>query len=243
MLKNCLVFLNQNKYKVAIFGLLLAASIISVVLVLARIAYSDSQKFRGLIWNLFLAWIPFVLAYAAYALSWRRVWVYIAIPVFAFLWLIFFPNAPYILTDLHYLSRISPDEAPLWYDIILLVWFSWTGMLLGLVSLYLMHEIVLRYFGRWLGWLFVLVVSGLSSAGIYIGRFLRWNSWDILGNPSELAMDLLGLVIDPSLRLLAFTTLFSVFFIFIYLTLYSFGHLLREQAAQTTPNPPGRSGQ
>jgi len=110
-------------------------------------------------------------------------------------------------------------------------------MLLGLVSLYLMHEIVQRNFGRWLGWAFVLVVSASSSAGIYIGRFLRWNSWDILGNPSEVAMDLLGLAIYPSLRLLAFTTLFGVFFIFIYLTLYSFGHLLREQEEHTTPNP------
>jgi uncharacterized membrane protein len=230
MLKTLLI---RNRYKIAIFGLLLGASLISVMLVAARMAYSNSIEYRGLIWNLFLAWIPFGLAYIAYALSWRRLWLYVLIPVFAFLWLIFFPNAPYILTDLQYLSRVSPS-APLWYDIILLVWFSWTGMLLGLVSLYLMHDIVHRNFGRWSGWLFVLVVSGSSSAGIYVGRFLRWNSWDILQNPSELAMDILGLVIDPSLRLLAFTTLFTSFFIFVYLVLYSFGHLLREQADITT---------
>jgi uncharacterized membrane protein len=149
----------------------------------------------------------------------------------------FFPNAPYILTDLQYLSRVSP-AAPLWYDIILLVWFSWTGMLLGLVSLYLMHDIVHRNFGRWPGWIFVMLVSSSSSAGIYIGRFLRWNSWDIIQNPSEFAMDILGLVIDPSLRLLAFTTLFTFFFIFVYLVLYSFGHLLREQADITAAQQP-----
>lgn len=227
-------FLIRNRYKLAVFGLLLGASFVSVMLVLARMVYSDTQQYRGLIWNLFLAWIPFLLAYGAYALSWKRLWLYVAIPLFAFLWLIFFPNAPYILTDLQYLGRTLPT-APLWYDIILLVWFSWTGMLLGLVSLYLMHEIVQRLFGRWLGWLFVLVVSASSGAGIYVGRFLRWNSWDILGNPAEVAMDLLGLVIDPSLRLLAFTSLFSAFFLFVYLTLYSFGHLLREQSEHTTP--------
>lgn len=227
-------FLLRNRYKLAIFGLLLGASIFSVALVVARIAYSNSQQYRGLVWNLFLAWIPFALAYAAYALSWNRLGLYILIPVFATLWLVFYPNAPYILTDLQYLSRISPD-APLWYDIILLVWFSWTGMLLGLVSLYLMHDIIHRNFGRWLGWIFVILVSGLSSAGIYVGRFLRWNSWDIIQNPSELAMDVLGLVIDPSLRLFAFTTLFTSFFMFVYLVLYSFGHLLREQAEVTAP--------
>ena len=235
MLQKVQAFLIRNRYKIAIFGLLTGASLFSVLLVVARMAYSDSQQYRGLIWNLFLAWIPFVLAYIAYALSWRRVWLYLAIPVFAFLWLIFFPNAPYILTDLQHLNRIT-NSAPLWFDVILLIWFSWTGMLLGLISLYLMHEIVQRHFGRWPGWIFVLVVSGLSSAGIYVGRFLRWNSWDILGNPSELAMDILGLAIDPSLRLLAFTTLFAVFFLFVYLTLYTFAHLFQEQVGQTTPH-------
>jgi uncharacterized membrane protein len=228
-------FLIRNRYKIAIFALLLGASLFSVLLVLARMAYSDSQQYRGLIWNLFLAWIPFILAYIAYALSWKKILLFFAIPIFALVWLAFFPNAPYILTDLQYLNR-EAVSAPLWFDIILLVWFSWTGMLLGLVSLYLMHEIVHRLFGRWIGWLFVLIVSGLSSAGIYIGRFMRWNSWDILGKPSELAMDLLGLVIDPSLRLFAFTTLFAIFFLFVYLTLYTFAHLFREQVEQTMPH-------
>ena len=129
-------FLFRNRYKIAIFGLLLGASIFSVLLAVARMAYSDSRQYSNLIWNLFLAWIPFVLAYIAYALSWRRIWLYIAIPVFAFLWLIFYPNAPYILTDLQHLSRVT-NNAPLWFDVILLVWFSWTGMLLGLISLYM----------------------------------------------------------------------------------------------------------
>ena len=235
MLGPFLAFLTRNKYKLAIIGLLLGASLLSVFMLIARMAYSDTQQFRGLIWNLFLAWIPFVLAYIAYALSWRRPWLYIAIPVFAFLWLIFFPNAPYILTDLQYLNR-SAATAPLWFDVLLLVWFSWTGVLLGVISLYLMHEIIQRNFGRWPGWFFVLVVSGLSSAGIYVGRFMDWNSWDIVSNPSELAMDMLGLVIDPSLRLFAFTALFTIFFLFVYLTLYTFAHLFREQIEQTSPH-------
>ena len=234
MLKTIQSFIVRNRYKIAIFALLSGASLFCAFLFIARMAYSDSQQYRGLVWNLFLAWIPFALAYIAYALSWKRSWLYLVIPFFAFLWLIFFPNAPYILTDLQYLNtNVTP--VPLWFDIILLVWFSWTGMLLGLISLYLMHEIVHRHFGRWPGWIFVLVVSGLSSAGIYVGRFMRWNSWDIIGNPTGLAMDVLGLVIDPSLRLLAFTTLFAVFFLFVYLTLYTFAHLFREQIEQTTP--------
>lgn len=227
-------FFIRNRYKIAIFSLMLGASMLSVLLVGARMAYSDSGRYGGLVWNLFLAWIPFILAYIAYALSWKRIFLYVAIPVFAFLWLIFFPNAPYILTDLQHLATES-NAAPVWFDVILLVWFSWTGMLLGLVSLYLMQEIVRRAFSRWVGWIFVLIMSGMSSIGIYLGRFVRWNSWDVLQEPSEVAISILGLVIEPSLRLLVFTFLFTLFFLFIYLTMYAFGHLLREGSEQTAP--------
>ena len=180
--------------------LITAASVVCVILVLARIAYSNSYGYVGLIWNLFLAWIPFALAYFAYILSWRKLSIYIAIPIFVFLWLIFFPNAPYILTDLQHLGQTSAGDSlwnsanvPIWYDVILLIWFSWTGMLLGIISLNLMQEIIRREFGRWFGWMFVLIVAGLSSAGIYVGRFIRLNSWDILKNPTNTAVESLGL--------------------------------------------------
>jgi uncharacterized membrane protein len=143
--------------------------------------------------------------------------------------LIFFPNAPYILTDLQHLAK-ETSSAPVWYDVIVMVWFSWTGLLLGLVSLYLMHDIVHRTFGRWLGWSFVFFVSGLSSFGVYLGRFVRFNSWDLLGDPKEIVVTILGLAIDPTRRLVAFTILFAVFYLFVYLTLYSFAHLLQEQS-------------
>ena len=226
-MKKMIDFINQHRYKIAIFGLMAGASVICIFLVTARIAYSDSQRFRGLLWNLLLAWIPFLLSYAASALSWRKLSLYLVLPAAAFLWLIFFPNAPYILTDLQYLAKAGAS-APLWYDVIVMVWFGWTGLLLGIVSLYLMHDIVQRTFGRRLGWFFVISVSVLSSFGVYLGRFVRFNSWDILNDPKEIVVTILGLAIDPSLRLVAFIVLFSVFYIFVYLTLYSFAHLVRE---------------
>jgi uncharacterized membrane protein len=222
-------FILRNRYKIAIFGLMTFASAVCVLLVAARIAYSDSGRYTSLIWNLFLAWIPFLLAYLAYTLSWKKQLLYFVIPLAAFLWLIFFPNALYILTDLQHLAK-ETSKAPLWYDVIMLVWFSWTGLLLGLVSLYLMHDIIQRTFGRALGWAFVFIASGASSFGVYLGRFVRFNSWDILNDPKEIAVTILGLAIDPSMRLIAFTILFAVFYLFVYLTLYSFGHLLQEQS-------------
>jgi len=229
MIQKAKYLFQYHRYKIAIFGLMAFSSLVCVTLVAARIEYSDTTRHLGLVWNLFLAWIPFALAYLAYALSWKKPLLYYMLPITASLWLIFFPNAPYILTDLQHLARYSAS-APLWYDVILMVWFSWTGLLLGLVSLYLMHDIIHRTFGRLPGWAFVFIVSGLSSFGVYLGRFVRFNSWDLLNDPKEVAVTVLGLVIDPSMRVIAFTVLFAVFYLFVYITLYSFAHLVQEKS-------------
>ena len=237
----------QNRYSIAVFVLLNVACAVCLGLVFARVAYSESDRHLGLIWNLFLAWIPFMLAYFTHAVSWRRATLYIILPFIAFLWLIFFPNAPYMLTDLQDLARRATG-APLWYDVIVVVWCTWTGMLLGVISLYLMQNMVTRSFGRRAGWGFVFVISALSSFGVYIGRFVRLNSWDILQNPAETAQEILGIVIDPSQRLAAFTLLYTIFFLFVFLLLYSFSQMLREQIAkpqeppeETTPSQPSHA--
>jgi uncharacterized membrane protein len=230
-------FFIRNRYSIAVFVLLNLACLICVMLVVARIAYSETDRHAGLVWNLFLAWIPFMLAYFAHLVSWRRTTLYLIIPIIAFLWLIFFPNAPYMLTDLQDLARRTFD-APLWYDVIIVVWASWTGMLLGVISLYLMQDIINRAFGRLTGWIFVFVISGLSSFGVYIGRFVRLNSWDILQNPSEAAQEILGIVVDPSMRLAAFTVLYAGFFLFVFLLLYSFSHMLQEQQSTLVEEMP-----
>ncbi|MGD8402823.1 MAG: DUF1361 domain-containing protein [Anaerolineales bacterium] len=226
------IFLRDNRHNIAVFVLINAACLVCIGLVVARVAYSESGRHLGLIWNLFLAWIPFILSYFTHALLRRRTWLYIFFPLTAFLWLIFYPNAPYMLTDLQDLAR-NPGGAPLWYDVIIVVWCSWTGMLLGVISLYLMQDLVIRRLGRLIGWLFVFVIASLSSFGIYIGRFVRLNSWDILQKPTETAMEILGIVIDPSMRLAAFTFLYTFFFLFIFLLLYSFSHMLQENNSRT----------
>ena len=141
-----------------------------------------------------------------------------------------------MLTDLQDLARRA-SGAPLWYDVIIVVWSSWTGMLLGVISLYLMQDIIIRRVSRLAGWVFVFVISALSSFGIYIGRFVRLNSWDILQDPAETALEVLGIIIDPSRRLAAFTVLYTSFFLFIFLLLYSFSHMLREQIVRSHDTP------
>jgi uncharacterized membrane protein len=113
---------------------------------------------------------------------------------------------------------------------LMLLWFAWTGLLLGVVSMFLMQDIVRRQFGRIAGWLFVLAAGALGSLGIYIGRFLRWNSWDMIFNPLGRLQDFVFYAAHPSLRAIIFISVFSAFFLFFYITLYAFGLLLQEQA-------------
>jgi uncharacterized membrane protein len=228
MYQRLLSYFSHNKYRLMMFILLAGATILCVAIWTFRSDYSGTFRYGFLIWNLFLAWIPFLISYFTYTLTLKRGWLYIFIPLAAFLWLIFFPNAPYILTDFQHLAKFT-GELPVWYDVMMLIWFAFTGLLLGMVSLFLMQEIVRREFGRWLGWGFVALVTALSSTGVYVGRFLRWNSWDIFRNPSGMVQYTIERAQDPSLQSVVFIGLFGAFFLFLYITLYTFGHLLLER--------------
>ena len=228
MYQQILTYFSTNKYRLTMFVLLAGATVFSVVVWRARTELSGTVTYGFLVWNLFLAWIPFMISYFTYTFTLKRRWIYVVIPIAAFLWLIFFPNAPYILTDFQHLAHRS-GELPVWYDVMMLIWFAFTGLLLGMVSLFLMQEIIRLEFGRWAGWAFVAAVTGLSSAGVYMGRFLRWNSWDILRDPAGIALYSFERVQDPSLQSIVFIGLFAAFFLFLYVTLYTFGHLLLER--------------
>jgi len=161
---------------------LLAASAFCVATVAWREHHTGSDFYRFLIWNLVLAWVPLVLALAAYASARRRAsGVTVA---FGLMWLLFFPNAPYLLTDFIHLQETP--TTPLWYDALMLASFTWTGLVLGYASLYLMQMIWERAVGA-LSWLGVVSALALASIGVYVGRFLRFNSWDALVRPRRLA--------------------------------------------------------
>jgi uncharacterized membrane protein len=228
MIKNFYTSLQPFKFRLTVFGLLSAASVLCVILFRIRTSLSDSMDYAFLVWNLFLAWIPLAMAYIVSSAKKRR-YVLVTVPLAASLWLLFFPNAPYILTDLQHLGHPRVG-VPIWFDMLLINWFAWTGLLLGIFSLFLMHDIVRRILGRMAGWCFVISVSALTGLGIYMGRFLRWNSWDLLFRPFELLQELIQYALNPSMQSIVFISVFSAFFTFIYVMLYAFGLLFQEQA-------------
>jgi uncharacterized membrane protein len=227
-MKRILSLSDEQKYSLALVLLMGTASAVSLMIFGARVQKTDNLQYRFLLWNLFLAWIPLGMAWlASNARNLRRPLKIIIILICSVLWLAFLPNAPYIMTDFQHLARMQ-KTAPLWYDVLMLAWFAWNGLFLGIISLFLMQQVVASLFSRLISWAFVVIVSGLSSFGIYLGRFLRWNSWDILHNPAPLAADIYERIVTPQSdpRAMAFTFLFSLFFLFVYLVMVTFAGLV-----------------
>lgn len=174
---------------------LVLSSALAVAMIAVRVVRADSTIYTFLVWNLFLAWVPLGFALL---LWWVPQWPQrphgLSIALLAG-WLLFFPNAPYIVTDLIHLAARS--GIPLWYDAMMLFIFAWNGLLLGFVSLWIVHQIVERRLGVAAGWLMVGGALLASGFGIYLGRFLRWNSWDVVTAPHSLLGDIVHLLTNP----------------------------------------------
>jgi uncharacterized membrane protein len=206
--------------RLAVLSALGLLSTLVVGLVAFRVAYTHSTDGTNLVWNLFLAWVPLCLALLLYDRHERRAGVALLASL-GLLWLLFFPNAPYIVTDLRYLAG-STGKA-FWYDGLLIGTAATTGLLLGFVSLYLLHAIVRRTVGARRAWVFAFGVLALSSVGVYLGRVLRWNSWDVFVRPGSIAADLAHALLDPLAhpRPIAISILFTSFLVAGYLAFYS----------------------
>lgn len=201
---------------------LATTSALSVCMVLFRAVWTGRLVFTFVLWNLFLAWVPLCCALLA-----RQARGRFALVALAATWLLFLPNAPYVLTDmLHFGVR----EVPYWYDLILLLTFVWTGTLAGFLSLYLMQARVTERMGWLAGWLFALLALGLSAFGVFLGRFERWNSWDIVLDPGGLATDIWQRLRHPlaHIKTYEFTLLMGAFLVCAYVTLVAFTRIPRE---------------
>lgn len=211
--------LRTHRFLVAhTFYPLLLGSVLACSFWRVRVAIADTGAYKFLIWNLILAWLPYAFSLAAAWLHRRnraRWWRLVIVGAF---WLLFFPNAPYIVTDLVHLWGIPP--VAWWYDIGLIATFAWTGCLLAVVSLHTMQTIVRQYLGTAWSWLFALASLGLSGLGVYLGRFARLNSWDVFFAPwhvfDHLAEALLHPLSQP--RAVGVSSMFAALLLVCYLT-------------------------
>jgi uncharacterized membrane protein len=170
-----------------------------------------------LIWNLFLAYIPYrITNYLGKAVSVISKFIFWLV---FFAWLLFIPNSFYIITDLFHLEE--GRAAPQWYDLTLIFSFAWNGIILGILSLYKMEKIIESKFNRRATLFFIYGIMWLNALGIYIGRYLRFNSWDVITNPLGLAADITYLCIHPFRNFMEWAMIFCFSFLMtlIYLVL------------------------
>lgn len=174
----------------------LLPTLVCVTMLEARILYSGKGLFRFMVWNLGLAWIPYLLALALTLPALEGPGAARRLTRGAILcgWIAFLPNAPYVLTDLVHIQARPP--VPVWYDSLMLGMFGLTGLLLGVRSLALVQARVATRWGALVGWATAAAATALCGVGIMIGRFERWNSWDLATRPRRLLADLLPLL-DP----------------------------------------------
>ncbi len=190
-------------------ALVAAASAGCLALLVIRLALGGEDALGWLAWNLLLAWAPLGLALAAALAPGSGSWSALRSPVLA-VWLLLLPNAPYLVTDLVHLEGRAP--AVLVIDIPLFAAFAATGLVIFLVCLHLVHRQLLASTAPRAAWALTLACVWLSCAGMYLGRVLRWNSWDLLDDPGRRLTALGAHLREPSSAAfaVAFTAGFAV---------------------------------
>lgn len=209
--------LNLYMLKAEIDRLLMLSAFFSLLLLGARMLYTNELTFIFLAWNLFLAFVPYLISQwllnkpAWIANKWKFSALFIA-------WLLFIPNSFYIITDLFHLQYQS-GNVPMWYNLLLILSFAWNGLIMGILSVRHMEKIIHAFWGKGHELLFLYPIMWLNALGIFIGRYLRFNSWDIITNPFSLAMTIFNLIAHPVVYKNAWGMIicYSVFMTLLYL--------------------------
>lgn len=217
----------QVKVRNDILATLLISSGVSLGLLAIRIVVSDTWRLWFLSWNLFLAWIPLLLAVWLVSQidkkkipTWKEV-------VIGLMWLVFLPNSFYLITDLIHLQ--SSGEISVLYDTALIVSFVINGLLLGFLSLYMVHQAIQKYVSRTTAYWMAQLALFLSGFAIYLGRYLRWNTWDVVFNPMGLIFDVSDRIINPGSYKLTFVIM-GVFYVLLgstYAVVYRLVEIIR----------------
>lgn len=199
---------------------LLLSSVVSIGFFVGRVLAVGDYNYWFMTWNLFLAWLPLLFAWWLVVRLGHSRWISPGNLVITALWLGFLPNAFYIASDIVHLE--SQAQISLLYDVVMLVSFTFSGFILGYLSLFAVHMQLKKRLGRWPAHWLVAGTILLCSFAIYLGHYLRWNSWDVLINPAGLLFDVSEPFISPGAHPQVFTTtamffvLLSSFYVAIY---------------------------
>jgi uncharacterized membrane protein len=213
-----------------IVNVLLFSSFVSVALFLARAISLQSTNYWYLNWNLFLAWLPMLFSYYLVRHLVTGLWISWKGLALTALWLAFLPNSFYIATDFIHLQQNVNNS--LLFDVVLLLSFTLNGFIVGYISVYAVHRLLLHRMKATTAHTLIGIVFLLCSFAIYLGRYLRWNTWDIILNPAGLLFDVSDRIINPAAHEQTFRTT-ALFFILISLFYIVIWRILNELQVAT----------
>jgi len=215
----------QSNQKVALLAI---TSALAMALLTLRILTTQNAGFIFLTWNLFLAWIPLLFAKWVWEKENLRpssLWLLLTYFV---VWLLFFPNAPYIITDLKHLRSVPEDM--LWYDAMMIFTFAVSGFLTGLYSIRIVHRIITKRSNEQLAWFAIAGSMFLSGFGVFLGRYGRWNSWDVITQPDALLRGIFKSMQDPFA--IKHTFVFSFVLMLLYFAFHFFAELKQHESSR-----------
>lgn len=188
---------------------LVLASVVSLLLLCVTFWLNRDWHYNWMAWNLFLAWVPLVLSTWLVHILQVRIWTNWLPLLVSLAWLLFLPNTFYMVTDFIHLSPENRAEHV--FDAIMLMSFAVNGLLIGFVSLYQVHRELARRLGEQVGVVFAPAVLIICSYAIYVGRFLRWNSWDVVVNAPSVLFEVTDVLFSAGTRQSLITTTFGFF--------------------------------
>ncbi|MBX4190873.1 DUF1361 domain-containing protein [Candidatus Saccharibacteria bacterium] len=216
---------NSRRFLIAV-GLL---SLVDVILFDFRLLITGSHRYSFVPWNLALAWISLLVAIALARNLRRYRWLSLQNIVLTIMWLAFLPNSWYVLTD--FVHVVPTAEISQLYDIVLISLLVFIGFTLGFASLFLIHRELLQRFSVIRSYVFIEIFILIASFAIYVGRDLRWNTWDVIANPGVI-INVSNKIIDPfgNPRALNVTILFFMLISVLYLAFWIFTHPPKHQS-------------
>jgi uncharacterized membrane protein len=201
---------------------ILLSNLVSVVLFGLRVVGTDNTQYWFLFWNLLLAWTPVLFAWLLVGKLKKQIWKE-PMPMFlTLLWLGFLPNSFYLMSDLIHLHNTG--DIGMLFDIVLFLSCIWNGLLAGMISLVMVHRQLLKRRSTNFATLLIGGVLLLNSFAIYLGRSLRWNTWDLLVSPAGLLFDVSERIIHPFAHPQVFVTTLTFFVLLssIYFVVWNF---------------------
>ena len=201
-------YMNTIPYRRFITGAMFL-SLLGLLLFIIGAITNQQLTHAYLFWNLFLAWIPFGLSLIIY-ISAAKQWS-ILVSILLAIWLLFLPNTFYMLTGYIHVTevaRVDPVFDSVMFGVIIPIGFA-----LGIASLLLVHTTLLRFVSVVKSHVMIGIIIAASSFAIYLGRVLRFNSWDIIANPIGLLSDIINIVFQPYQNGMAYSTTFTFFIV------------------------------